>query len=319
MAPFNCNLCGAYNDLQQFATEPASCACGSNVRSRALIHLLSMELFGRSLFLPEFPQLKGIRALGMTDKECYAKTLGEKFDYTNTYYDREPRLDFTSAHPDLYGKYDFILSSDVLEHVAPPVQRVMEEVHSMLKPTGFFGATIPCNPDNRMREHFPELHEYRVVRLGHSPVLINRRRDGLLEIRDDLSFHGGVGPTLEMRQFAVAFLEPMLERAGFLEVQLLVDDVPPIGVVFDYDVSQPLIARKDPFALGPCARNQMIDLWSAAGDRVSSERQRAEVAEARATQCQEQVQLLGTKIGMASRSRWVRLGRALGLGPDFDA
>src|SRR5437588_10848898 len=98
MVPFVCNICGSHNKVEHFATEPASCACGSNVRIRAMIHLLAMELFGQNLILPEFPRLKAIRGLGMTDKACYADILADKFDYTNTYYDREPRLDFTERH-----------------------------------------------------------------------------------------------------------------------------------------------------------------------------------------------------------------------------
>jgi len=196
MVSFTCNICGAYNQVEHFATEPASCDCGSNVRSRALIHLLSMELFGQSLPLTEFPTLKAIRGLGMTDKEGYAKILADKFDYTNTFYDREPRFDFTESHPQLTGAYDFILSADVLEHIAPPVERALEEVCRLLKPRGFLGITIYCNPGDQMREHFPDLDEYRVVPLGESVVLINRRRDGALEIRDKLIFHGGSGSTL---------------------------------------------------------------------------------------------------------------------------
>src|SRR5205085_9384401 len=106
MVSFVCNICGRLNKVEQFATEPASCACGSNVRVRALIHLLSMQLFGRSLPLPKFPQLKAIRGLGMTDKPCYARLLAEKFDYQNTFYDHEPRLDFSNPDPALAGGYD---------------------------------------------------------------------------------------------------------------------------------------------------------------------------------------------------------------------
>src|SRR5438477_6625720 len=75
---FTCNICGAFNEVENFATEPASCVCGSNVRLRALIHLLSIELFGQSLSLTEFPKLKAIRGLGMTDKDAYARLLAEK-------------------------------------------------------------------------------------------------------------------------------------------------------------------------------------------------------------------------------------------------
>ena len=294
LVSFTCNICGAFNEVENFATEPASCACGSNVRLRALIHLLSIELFGQSLMLTRFPKLKAIRALGMTDKDSYANILAEKFEYTNTYYDREPRFDFTESHPKVAGTYDFILSADVLEHITPPVERAFEETCRLLKPHGFLGVTIYCNPDDRMREHFPELHQYRIVPLGDSTVLINRRRDGTLEISDDLIFHGGSGATLEMREFGATALEARLLGAGFREVHFLTENVPEIGIFFDHDVSQPLIARKDPFVLDSCARTQIVNLWLA-------ERARADA--------------LASQVRGVSESRWLRLGKKLGLGP----
>src|SRR5437763_16459600 len=159
--------------------------------------------------------MKAIRGLGMSDKECYDGLLAEKFDYTTTLYDREPRLDFTEPHPELAGQYDFILSADVLEHIAPPVERALLETHRMLKPHGCLGITVYCNPQDSLREHFPDLHEFRIVPLGDTSVLINRRRDGQLEIRDDLTFHGGSGATLEMREYGAAALRGQLLDAGF--------------------------------------------------------------------------------------------------------
>src|SRR5437016_10467 len=249
MVAFSCNLCGAHNQVEHFVTEPATCACGSNVRLRALIHLLSLELFGQSMPLPEFPRLKSIRGLGMSDKDCYAKTLAQKFDYTNTFYDREPRFDSSNPDPALWNQYDFILSADVLEHVGPPVEHTLTQLCRMLKPRGFLGLTIFCAPSDQMREHFPELHEYRVVPLGEENVLINRRADGTLEIHGDLVFHGGTGATLEMREFGATALRQKLTAAGFRETEFLVDGAPEIGVKFDHDVSQPLIARKEPFLM----------------------------------------------------------------------
>ncbi|HTP88617.1 MAG TPA: methyltransferase domain-containing protein [Candidatus Acidoferrales bacterium] len=286
---FTCNLCGAWNDAASFPTEPASCGCGSNVRLRALIHLLSLELFGESLALKDFPPLKTIRGIGLTDKECYAALLAQKFDYTNTHYDREPRFDIKEAHPHLAGTCDFILAADVLEHIAPPLEQAMQEMCRLLKPNGFLGITIYCEPGDTMREHFPEMHQYRVVHLGDSDVLINRRRDGTLEIREDLVFHGGSGETLEMREFGITGLRCRLLDAGFRDIHLLTADVPEIGVHFDPDVSQPLIARKEPYSLDPRARSELVGLWR---------RQAAQ-------------------IGLAAQSRWIRLGRALGLGPKF--
>jgi SAM-dependent methyltransferase len=291
---FTCNVCGAYHRVEAFATEPATCACGSNVRVRALLYLLSMELFGRALTAADFPRLKSVRGMGMTDKPGYAAILADKFDYTNTYYDRPPQFDSTARHPELYGSYDFILSADVLEHVAPPVERPLEEIASLLKPHGFLAATVPCTPDDAMREHFPELHEYRVVRLGSADVLVNRRRDGSLEAREDLVFHEGPGAVLEMRQFGRTGLRAKLLAAGFREVIFLRDDVPEAGILFDRDVSQPLIARKEPFHLSAQAQSELLEGWMGARTEAG---------------------LLANRLRMASKSRWVKLGRKLGIGP----
>lgn len=310
MVSFVCNICGRHNQVERFATEPATCPCGSNVRVRALIYLLSMELFGQNLVLTGFPRLKSIRGLGMSDKEGYASILAEKFDYTNTFYDREPRLDFTEPHPASWGAYDFVLSADVLEHIAPPVERALEETCKLLKPHGLFGVTVYCNPSDSLREHFPTLFTYRTVALGDSVVLINRRADGGLEIRDDLVFHGGTGATLEMREFGLTSLKQKLLGAGFREVHLLTEDIPEFGIIFDPDVSQPLIARKEPFRLGRAAASELIDQWLAAAAECDRLREDHENVSAQLTTALAQLR-------MAGDSRWLKLGRRLGLGPAF--
>jgi SAM-dependent methyltransferase len=314
---FYCNVCGAGNAVEDFAGEPATCACGSNVRVRALIHLLSLELFGQSFPLVEFPRLKAIRALGMTDKPGYAEILADKFDYTNTYYGREPRFDFTESHPGLYRGYDFILSADVLEHVAPPVDRVLAEIYRLLKPQGFLVATVPCAPGGEMREHFPDLYEDRVAPLGNSAVLINRRRDGGLEIREDLSFHGGGGDTLEMRRFGIAGARAAALAAGFREAVFWNDNVPGIGILFDADVSQPFLARKDAFVADLAVRTQFVEEWRARRQEVEDQRKRADLLAAECERERERAGRLALQMQLASRSHWLRLGRKLGMGPKF--
>ncbi len=286
---FTCNICGARNTVEALPTEPATCACGSNVRLRALAHLLSLELFGESLPLAHFPRLKSIRCAGMTDKDCIADILIDKFDYTNTHYDREPRLDITESHPGLEGTYDFILCADVLEHIAPPIERALDELCRLLKPNGFAGITIFCHPSDNLREHFPTLNQYRFVTLGDKMVLVNRRTDGTLEVRDDLIFHGGTGSTLEMREYGVTALREQLLAAGFKDTHLLTDPIPESGVVIDHDLSQPLITRKAPYTLSPETRKELVTQW-----RLNEE-----------------------QIRLASASRWLKLGGALGLGPKF--
>jgi SAM-dependent methyltransferase len=304
MVEFVCNLCGARNAVADFATEPATCPCGSNVRTRALIHLLSLELFGRSLILVDFPRLKSVRGIGMSDKPCYASILQDKFEYRNTFYDQEPRFDFSQPHGDLVGTFDFILSADVLEHVAPPVEAALEEIHRLLKPHGFLVATVPCSSDQSLREHFPELHEYRILPLGGAPVLVNRRRDGQLEVTGDLVFHGGSGATLEMRQFTVPSLCQKLLDSQFAEVRLFHQNVPEFGILFDHDVSQPLLATREiPFALSSAARVELIDQWRKAEDEVSRIRAMNDT--------------LAQQLHLTAKSRWLKLGRLFGLGPDL--
>ena len=122
---FYCNICGklSLTDVRRLDRETPTCqACHSNARVRAVIQVLSTELFRENLLLPDFPTRREIHGLGMTDWEGYAVKLSGKFDYQNTYYHEEPRLDIAAASiaPEFMGK-DFIISSDVFEHVVPPV------------------------------------------------------------------------------------------------------------------------------------------------------------------------------------------------------
>jgi len=70
-AGFLCNICGLENPgpVESFDREVANCSgCGSSGRWRSLIYMLSQELFGATLTLKEFPVLKSIRGLGMSDE-----------------------------------------------------------------------------------------------------------------------------------------------------------------------------------------------------------------------------------------------------------
>src|SRR5216117_165774 len=103
MVSFVCNICGETNSNDVLKHEESSCrCCGSNVRLRALVYLLSTELFGDGYLLPEFPPLPEIRGLGLSDQSSYAVPLATKLDYTNTFFDREPRLDITGRNTERY-------------------------------------------------------------------------------------------------------------------------------------------------------------------------------------------------------------------------
>ena len=267
-----------------------------------MIQMLSIELFGEGHPLTEFPALPAITALGLSDDWRYAGILARKFGYVNTYFDREPFLDITKSHPDLYGTYDFIVSSEVFEHVPAPVERALEECHKLLKPHGFLCATVPFATDGQTREHYPGLHEYATVNFGGSPVLLNRKMDGTFEVHDGLVFHGGVGATLEMRQFSQAGLVDKLHQAGFRGVVFGSEPVPLYGIFPEGNFSVPFVARKEPFALPDGNPRASRDLAM----RLQLGELRSKVAD------------LESKLRGVAESRWVQLGRHFGLGPKLD-
>jgi hypothetical protein len=221
---FYCNICGkrSLTDVRFLEREVPTCqACNSNARKRAVIQVLSKELFHENLLLPDFPTRREIRGLGMTDWEGYAVKLAEKFDYQNTYYHEEPRLDIAAASiaSEFMGK-DFIISSEVLEHVTPPVSRAFEHVWKMLKPGGVFVLTVPYSTQQETIEHFPELNEFSVVERDGSFVLRNKTRTGVVQEFNDLVFHGGPGATLEMRVFSENALIQHLKGSGFANIKV---------------------------------------------------------------------------------------------------
>src|SRR5258706_277024 len=139
MIGFTCNICGGANRPSGAPPDrerPSCSQCGSSVRHRALLQALSMELFGLNLTLPDFPRVRSIRGLGTSDPDQYAVGLAAKFDYRNTYFTREPFLDLMNPPEQEFGSYDFLLSSEVFEHVLPPVDLVFRNVYRLLKSSG---------------------------------------------------------------------------------------------------------------------------------------------------------------------------------------
>jgi SAM-dependent methyltransferase len=315
---FTCNICGVRNTVETIDWETPNCSgCGSNVRKRAIVYLLTRELFGESFILPDVPRIAAIKGIGLSDDLCYAVPLAGKFDYTNTYYDREPHLDITEPDPKLYGTYDFILSSDVFEHVPGPVERAFEQCFKLLKPEGFLCVTVPSSLDENTVEHYPDLYNYAIVPLGEEPVLVNRRKDGTLEIHDRLVFHGGHGATLELRLFSRKQLTEKLRNAGFSEVAFQDDAVEKFGIVLQ-GWSRPLVARKGAFVPSRDVFRELLQEYQSQATVLSEVlRQRAEVS-ARLSRLQSEKNVLETKLRAAAQSKWVRLGNRLGRGPRLD-
>lgn len=246
---FRCNVCGRRCAAQpsELTREGRSCGgCGSTVRWRAVVRILSLELFGESRALPDFPVRRDIRGLGMSDWEGYAVPLARKLDYRNTHYDREPRLDITDIPAALEGTCDFLISSEVFEHVPPPVNTAFRNARRLLRPGGVMVFTAPYTKAPQTVEHFPELFDYRLTEAGGGRlVLENTTRDGRKQNFDDLVFHGGEGATLEMRVFSESSLLAEFERAGFGRVRIHSEADPAHGIVWHEDWSLPMSARAE--------------------------------------------------------------------------
>jgi SAM-dependent methyltransferase len=210
---------------------------------RAIVHLLSLELFGQIYILPEFPVRPDIRGIGLSDWECYATPLTKKFDYTNTFYHREPRLDIAKIDGWQKRQLDFIIATDVFEHIAPPVQTAFNNVRLLLKPGGVLIFSVPYTIDGTTQEHFPELHHYQIIEKGSKRVLENITRDGHRQSFDQLVFHGGEGDTLEMRVFSKASLDDCFARAGFRSWKAHLEPALEYGIYWQYDWSLPITAQ----------------------------------------------------------------------------
>jgi SAM-dependent methyltransferase len=211
---------------------------------RSIIHALSITLFGQSLALPDFPLRPDIRAVGLSDWDGYASPLALKLNYQNTFYHQEPRLDIMSIAPELEDTLDILISTEVFEHVPPPVSTAFQNSFRLLKPHGTLILTVPYLLKSDPVEHFPDLNEYEIRNENGKFVLHNTTRDGQKQIFENLVFHGGPGQTLEMRIFSLDWLMSELKNAGFEEIRILSTPNFEHGIFFKEQWSLPLTARK---------------------------------------------------------------------------
>jgi hypothetical protein len=102
---------------------------------------------------------------------------------------------------------------------------------------------VPYEKTGSTREHFPRLHDYRIVEEGGTAVLHNTTADGEEERFTDLIFHGGDGETLEMRMFSEPDLLQHFARAGFSSAEVQAPYAPEYGILWRIDWAVPIVAR----------------------------------------------------------------------------
>lgn len=243
---YACNICGKTNavDLTALDRETRTClGCGSTLRQRAIIAALSRKLFGgKSLRMDQWMKRPDLAIRGISDAPLIDRALSQVLHYQNTYFHQTPFLDITRPAPADHDSCDVLICSDVLEHVPPPVSSAFSGLRKILRPGGFLLLTVPCSAADQTTEHYPTLHDYRILKRNGGHTLVNRRQDGTVEEFGNLIFHGGPGETLEMRLFSLRELESNLRLAGFDRIEIFAQPDFAHGVYWKSPYAVPVVA-----------------------------------------------------------------------------
>ena len=198
--------------------------------------------------VPSWPKRPGVVGLGVSNWSGFAKFLSKKLRYIDAQFDRQlypshPFLDITQPTANYLNIADFVICSEVLEHVPPPVEAAFSGLYRLLKPGGLLIFTVPYGFEPTV-EHFPDLHDWQLHDRSGTRVLINRTKSGTWEEFSDLCFHGGGASVLEMRIFGLDDLKSHLARAGFVDVEVMERDILTYGIRSVEPWGRPITARR---------------------------------------------------------------------------
>lgn len=160
--------------------------------------------------------------IGISDGYLIEKILktAYKSHYQNYQYHQEPKLDITQVPLNLYSSADIVSCTEVLEHVAPPVDLAFSGLRKLLRKNGTLVLSVPHSDSTGVHlEHFPEMTNAQLI-LDEKPRLVGILKNGKKAEFSKLIFHGGVGFTLEYRVFSFHSLKEELLDSGFTEYRL---------------------------------------------------------------------------------------------------
>jgi hypothetical protein len=219
---FFCNCCLAIRrttitlDLREGLVCPS---CGLNSRQRAILFAAQKKS------MTGFLQGKNLNIVGVSDGASIESAFKVRFrnSYKNFEFHKEPFLDITKVDIVLESSTEIVTCSEVLEHVAPPIDKAFLGLYKLLKPGGWLILSVPHRGVNAVHEeHFPVMTN---VELIDTPPKVLRGIDLLGNNREffELVFHGGAGATLEYRVFSESSLRSHLENSGFTSIEVQSD------------------------------------------------------------------------------------------------
>jgi SAM-dependent methyltransferase len=214
-----CAVCGAaiaYEPPHIHREMPICGICGSVPRFCGIALAASRAIWGGpDRPLSERPRRGDIKAIGMSDDPRLAVPFAEKFDYTNTEFDREPRLDLCSAESCRQYSADLIVCSDVLEHTFDPPAVPLANLFTMLKPGGTLILSAPTTLRPATIEWYGGAESLAVEPHDGRFQVRWRNRRGTEYLDTQPVFHAGPGAVLEMRLISHPELLATARAAGF--------------------------------------------------------------------------------------------------------
>lgn len=218
MQSWQCLVCGSPGEPQPAVREGMACGtCHSTWRIRAVALLvlqgLKLPVTPLRTSAPDFSR----HGLGISDNAFLAAELAGRFDYVNSYLHRFPRLDISEVPDELHGEFEFVICSDVLEHVPPPAEPSLEGLASLLRPGGFAVVSVPLTrrfaeaalppAGANTVEYYPGLTSYDEV----GDTVIWTDSVGVKRTDVEPEFHGGQGRTLAFRLWG---MDDLVARFG---------------------------------------------------------------------------------------------------------
>ena len=219
-----CILCGASLMVldRDDHREGGICeTCGINARLRGVVLAAVRELCGYpNAPLRALEPRKNLRVLGISDHEKCASELERVFDYTNTYFHKNPHLDICDLEAlAAFQDYDMVICSDVIEHTIKSPAHTVPNLVSMLRPGGALVLSTPTFQIPSSIEWYGGLREFSVERVEEAFQVHWLDIRGQTNIDRKPIFHGGAGTTLEMRVIAHEKLVNIARGSGtFFEV-----------------------------------------------------------------------------------------------------